>query len=677
MTRQNKILLLSVLLLLISAGTVLFMSVKTARVPFISTTGFYIHGIDSDDPELISSWGQYKNSDEHLYIHCFQQYRSTEDYIYDYWRRDMFFYFKADRVFLEMPDSIWAKVDFVWFKTGNKVLKYDKTNMENEWETERSPGKIMFVSGQNQISGNTIYDGFKSFWNSSAELGINNKFPVSILFVLLLGMIIYSLSEKIKYVLNLILKKLRSYVNKHKNFFSGVFSVFAGLITVFIFLEISLRIIGYFHEKQNINKNYSIAKDADKLIVCLGDSFTEGFGSGFGNDYPAVLNRMVKEEFGQDYQVVNFGQSGKNTTQIKDEFLNYLEIKTPEVVVLMAGSANYWNYYGFENKTGFIYNIRTFKLIKLLWNQIFSEKAEKRIHGNTDYFSEAEYLENRNEFQQSDMIKTLNSHPADSLEKFTDRDLIYYSILTNTTQDFTTDFRNSQDSDLQQLLIIHDLYKGVPVDFNLLSSGYYKALYFYLCSTKKDSFHKKRYLFMALREYPYLEDAYYGLVAGSNSFLPLLKSDYSENRVCIADTVTYYKIKFGFVQPGVKTGKVFINESTDLDIEKSKINRWVEDDLEEIIVACRKKGVQLIIMTYPYKYKNPLYAPVNDVLYGLGKRYNIPEVDNFSAFDKITEDRDSYFVADGHCSDKGYRYIAEQIFEVIKSEKMLKDTDAE
>ncbi len=157
--------------------------------------------------------------------------------------------------------------------------------------------------------------------------------------------------------------------------------------------------------------------------------------------------------------------------------------------------------------------------------------------------------------------------------------------------------------------------------------------------------------------------------------MPLLPQDFDTKRVCINDTIAYYNLKFGFSTAQENIGQVFIEESTDLEIENGKINRWVEEDLEDVIVACQKKGIKLIIMSYPYKYENPVYAPVNSVLEGLAQKYKIIFVDNYSNFSNLTSQRNSYFVADGHCSDIGYEFIAKEVFSVIKSEKLINKSE--
>jgi lysophospholipase L1-like esterase len=80
-------------------------------------------------------------------------------------------------------------------------------------------------------------------------------------------------------------------------------------------------------------------------------------------------------------------------------------------------------------------------------------------------------------------------------------------------------------------------------------------------------------------------------------------------------------------------------------------------------------------MSYPYKYENPVFDPVNSVLKGLAQKYKIIFVDNYSNFSNLTSQRNSYFVADGHCSDIGYEFIANEVFSVIKSEKLLNQSE--
>jgi lysophospholipase L1-like esterase len=117
-----------------------------------------------------------------------------------------------------------------------------------------------------------------------------------------------------------------------------------------------------------------------------------------------------------------------------------------------------------------------------------------------------------------------------------------------------------------------------------------------------------------------------------------------------------------------------------LSIETRKINSWVKNDLEDIIIRCREKGIKVILMTYPFKYDKPLYWPINDIIRELSVSYNVKLIDNFEIFKDIEKDKDTYFVSDGHCNDKGYRVISNEIYKLLKNEKLLKglnNTDAE
>jgi len=651
-------------------ASLFYLSYKTSLVPFISTTGFYFSGIDADDPDLIQSWAEYGDNNQRQKIYTFQQYRTTDDYIYNHWRRELRFHFKADKVYFEMPDSIWKKVQNVWLKSGDNVWKFDRLQLENDGIVKINENSVKFTSTSAQYVNNSVVDGFRCFYNTGSFFGLKNKYVVYLYFVFVLGGCIYFFWKKIGKSLGFLISEFKKQFKKHKEFWSVLLSISAGILTVFIFLELSLRIVGYFHERRNIDKNYTLAENSDKVIICLGDSYTDGIGSTPGNDYPAVLDRIIKSECSSDYTVINFGQSGKNTTQIKDEFLVYLKKNKPELVVLMAGSANYWNYYGFEDNYKFIYTIRTFKLIKLLWNELFNKNDITSATNDKPKYTEANYIHNREQFENS-LFTNIGLRDSVSMVSFSDRDLIYYSVLSKSTQDFSPSFRDSLDHDLKQLLLIHDFYKNVRVNINDIDAGYYRGLYIYALSENFGPFMRNVFLQLSIKEYPYLEDAYYNLLK-NNGNPPQVPEDFENNRVCLIDTVLYYNCKFGFASPEKKVSNVFIEESFDLDIKTDKISKWVNDDLEDVILACRENGIQIILMTYPFKYENPVYEPVNDVLIDLSKKYEITLVDNFTVFSNLPDDRNAYFVSDGHCSDKGYKLIAEGVFSVIKKNKMLR-----
>ena len=97
---------------------------------------------------------------------------------------------------------------------------------------------------------------------------------------------------------------------------------------VAIILEIGLRILGILHLKNDaLEKSPENAGKNCTTIVCLGDSFTVGEGSSYGNDYPSQLERLLNARAGENcFRVVNRGMSGKNTSQVLDKLDFIMEL---------------------------------------------------------------------------------------------------------------------------------------------------------------------------------------------------------------------------------------------------------------------------------------------------------------------------------------------------------------
>ena len=165
---------------------------------------------------------------------------------------------------------------------------------------------------------------------------------------------------------------------------------------------------------------------------------------------------------------------------------------------------------------------------------------------------------------------------------------------------------------------------------------------------------------------PYLEDAYYGLYY-KRQFAGYLPKDYYSKAVCLKDTADYYIHKLGLFGGNLKKGTVYIEEDNHLKINISRIDTWVEDELYEIVNLCTQKGIGVIIMNYPILDEGCPFQPVNDVLEDIAILYNVSFINNYERFKTIDKNRDSYFVTDGHCSDIGYYYIAEEVFNEIET----------
>ena len=173
-----------------------------------------------------------------------------------------------------------------------------------------------------------------------------------------------------------------------------------GLIAALLLVEIALRIIGMIHFKDATARKSEV-RGSDYKILCLGDSFTFGIGASEGENYPRQLERLLNSKIkNRRFTVVNRGIGGHNTSQILNDFPAWEDEIKPDLVVVMAGGANTWNYWGYRSyKSGSsvlsrmhdqLYRIRIFKLIKLLQNKIRDTIGRlagiKASPGNAGYY---------------------------------------------------------------------------------------------------------------------------------------------------------------------------------------------------------------------------------------------------------------------------------------------------
>lgn len=157
------------------------------------------------------------------------------------------------------------------------------------------------------------------------------------------------------------------------------------LIVILLLLEISLRIIGFVYSGKQTSAN--INNDDGKFVVlCIGDSFTYGVGSTKGNDYPAQLQRLLQQNTNQEVIVINRGRCAQNSTQTIEHLQEDLNSCKPDLVIMMFGMANSWNYYGYHDSFNYWERIRVVKLFRRIRYNIKYKGASSDTEQNVkDY----------------------------------------------------------------------------------------------------------------------------------------------------------------------------------------------------------------------------------------------------------------------------------------------------
>lgn len=80
-----------------------------------------------------------------------------------------------------------------------------------------------------------------------------------------------------------------------------------------------------------------------RRVAFLGDSNTYGFGAGFRNSYPQVLQRRWNAELGQGrVEVLNLGTPGLNSSKLRQQLPGILTSLRPDLLVIMIGVNDLW-----------------------------------------------------------------------------------------------------------------------------------------------------------------------------------------------------------------------------------------------------------------------------------------------------------------------------------------------
>lgn len=177
--------------------------------------------------------------------------------------------------------------------------------------------------------------------------------------------------------------------------------MFLGTVVFLLCLEAGLRIVGMLSAASTHN-GLPAPAGSSYTILCLGDSFTYGIGASRGKDYPSQLEGILNTRAGKGrFKVVNAGVCANNTSQILEQLKAILKAGSkPDLVVLWAGGANYWNYWGYQRYlqsdnfvsrlNDWLYRVRIYKLGKLLLRDV-AEKARRRGRGGNEQHSSGRF----------------------------------------------------------------------------------------------------------------------------------------------------------------------------------------------------------------------------------------------------------------------------------------------
>ncbi|MDD5730481.1 MAG: GDSL-type esterase/lipase family protein [Candidatus Omnitrophica bacterium] len=393
------------------------------------------------------------------------------------------------------------------------------------------------------------------------------------------------------------------------------FTVLAGIGLSLVVLEAVLRIIGLIHLSAIRPGIFKNGNTSDYVILCLGDSFSEGIGAAPDKSYPSQLRELIANNFqGMPVKVVNMGMGAYNSSMLLDKFSECVYRVKPDLVIILAGSANIWSSLGYMRYKNnrflsvgeeFLYSFKVFKLVKLLAMDI-NEASLKSFRRNNQ--------------------KAVNS---------------YLEIGVNLV-----DERRDKEA-LEYLNKARDLDPANP------------RIYRNMALVSKDNRETAKLFEKAIALEPMSTVWYTQLVSHCMD-----KSDPELDNEIIAFLRKYEK-----VNPDIKDILAMLSNRQKYF---NDLSGWLKHDLAQMLALCRKNRINVIIQDYPVKYADDISLKhINSILKEAADESGAIFVGNAAVFDGLPKDNggEVYFARDDHCNAKGYGLMAKNVFDKLNKTK--------
>ena len=115
------------------------------------------------------------------------------------------------------------------------------------------------------------------------------------------------------------------------------------------------------------------------------------------------------------------------------------------------------------------------------------------------------------------------------------------------------------------------------------------------------------------------------------------------------------------------------------------IREWVKADFKEMVEICRLQGIPVIMQTYPSDAYSEHIISINQAIREAANELGVAFVDQQELFIEFSDSSGvnsddyfelpasvrSYIVGGGHCNRKGYRLMAENLYDKIQEEEIF------
>lgn len=390
-----------------------------------------------------------------------------------------------------------------------------------------------------------------------------------------------------------------------------------GLLAALLMLELILRLIGigYLFSKHSRGL-LGDDRRHDLVVLCVGDSFTEGIGAPAHASYPAQLERQFKESaLNLKVRVVNRGQGGSNSTMVLSRFARDLDAVSPDIVVILAGGSNYWNVYGYSR---YLDGVSVWDRLLELGNSIRLVRLARLLIMNIDDI-------------KKDLVKRSSGKASKE-----GADLLW--VQANESQWVEGD-PNKTIETYRQILAINPQDQGAYAALGVEYWGRDKNL-------------SRKYFQQSINIDPawYMSYVYYA-------------SRFLINQEGEGEDVDFFLRH----QQNNQVVKDILRFLCNRDQFKKNFRRWVLSDVKTMVDMARQRKIKVVLQEYPEYNHN--FDGLNKALRTFARKEGILFVEHGPVFDKLIKSgrgRDEYFAPDrSHCNDKGYGVMALNLYNAI------------
>jgi len=466
-----------------------------------------------------------------------------------------------------------------------------------------------------------------------------------------------------------------------------------GFITIMVLLEAGLRIEGLIYPKEYVseNKKSGIRRNEDYVILCIGDSHTVGLGAAYDDSYPRQLEKMLNAgNFKKKFIVINGGVVGSNSSQALKKLRKDMEEYGPDLVIALVGvknenldDSNYWLFadkkemgakeYYRKKLDYFLTKLRTYRLLKMLESDLKSKdaahktgspaitktnlankEAKKNNPGklsSIEQGKEKKYIDLGLQYLDQRKFELAMQQAKNALE-LDPEDKIGHLILASV-------YRRQRMYGLAK----SEIAKAIEIDPDV-SWAYSELGYIYCDESKLEPASKEKNISSAINffnkaiEVDPTNITHY-LALGNIYF-------FEQGRPDLALKVAKKVLE---IDPANEEGRRRLNIYLQPSVDSRTTDKLLEYDLENIVKLATNRGATVILMGYPH------INAKDEIRRRVAAKYGISFVDTCSIFKGLLEGRNrhEFFSTDAnHCNRQGYRAIAQEICEVMESDKPYK-----